>query len=225
MYRLYREATRFVDGKIVKDLSFLNRDLSKVIMLDTDPDHVSTHPENSVVLPKWKGDPKDKGLVAMIPFLESIAIYNPPDVRPILKAYEGKNVPLEYAKTEATAKARHIAEWNAKHKSVEAPSFRNLFGLASFLTPKNEPPPTYLERKRQEAQRDYRMDLANIERQKDELERLLEEDQRAMAAQVPGNLWEAMDRFAGNPPPPPVPAPPAEGSSESESQAPPEKKA
>ena len=91
------------------------------------------------------------------------------------------------------------------------------------FTAKSEPPPTYLERKRQEAQRDYRMDRANIERQKDELERLLEEDQRAMAAQVPGNLWEAMDRFAGNPPP--VPAPPvSESSGSSESQAP-EKKA
>ncbi|KAF8809047.1 HAD-like protein [Phlegmacium glaucopus] len=194
MYRLYREATRFVDGKIVKDLSYLNRDLSKVIMLDTDLDHVSTHPQNAVVLPKWKGDPKDKGLVAMIPFLESIAIYNPPDVRPILKAYEGKDVPLEYAKTEAKAKAKHIAEWNAKHKpSVTGPSFRNLFGLATT----SEPPPTYLERKRQEAQKDYQLDRANIERQKDELERLLQEDQQAMAAQIPGNLWEAMDRFAG----------------------------
>jgi len=212
MYRLYREATRFVDGKIVKDLSYLNRDLSKVIMLDTDPDHVSTHPENAVVLPKWNGDPKDKGLIAMIPFLESIAIYNPPDVRPILKAYEGKNVPLEYAKTEAQAKAKHIAEWNAKHKPVEAaPSFRNLFGFASSVT-RNEPPPTYLERKRQEAQRDYRLDRDNIERQKDELERLLEEDQRAMAAQVPSNLWEAMDRFAGSPPPVPVPNPESSGS-------------
>lgn len=64
----------------------------------------------------------------------AIAIYNPPDVRPILKAYEGKDIPLEYAKTEARAKAQHIAEWNAKHKPVEAaPSFRNLFGLASFV--------------------------------------------------------------------------------------------
>ena len=43
-------------------------------MLDTDRDHVSTHPENAVVLPKWKGDPKDKGLVAMIPFLECMQI-------------------------------------------------------------------------------------------------------------------------------------------------------
>lgn len=217
MYRLYREATRFADGKIVKDLSYLNRDLSKVIMLDTDPDHVSTHPENAVVLPKWKGDPKDKGLVAMIPFLESIAIYSPPDVRPILKAYEGKDVPLEYAKTEAKARAKHIADWNAKHKpAVAVPSFRNLFGLVSTVTTaRNEPPPTYLERKRQEAQKDYQMDRANIERQKDELERLLEEDQQAMAAQVPGNLWEAMDRFAGNPPP----TPPGSGSQAPEKTA------
>ena len=64
----------------------------------------------------------------------AIAIYNPSDVRPILKAYEGKDVPLEYAKTEAKAKAQHIAEWNAKHKPIETtPSFRNLFGLASFV--------------------------------------------------------------------------------------------
>jgi len=54
----------------LQDLSYLNRDLSKVILLDTDPEHVETHPENSIVLPKWKGDPRDKGLVAMIPFLE-----------------------------------------------------------------------------------------------------------------------------------------------------------
>lgn len=55
---------------IRKDLSYLNRDLSKVILLDTHEEHTSTHPENSIVLPKWTGTPGDKGLVAMIPFLE-----------------------------------------------------------------------------------------------------------------------------------------------------------
>ena len=82
------------------------------------------------------------------------------------------------------------------------------------ITPRKEPPPTYLERKRQEAQRDYRMDRANIERQRDELERLLEEDQKAMAAQVPGNLWEAMDRFTGNPPATPTPSGPGSSGSQ-----------
>ena len=48
----------------------MNRDLSKIVLLDTDPDHCVTHPENSIVIPKWKGAPGDKGLVAMIPFLE-----------------------------------------------------------------------------------------------------------------------------------------------------------
>jgi import inner membrane translocase subunit TIM50 len=43
-------------------------------MLDTDPDHVSSSPENAVVLPKWKGDPKDKGIIAMIHFLECMQI-------------------------------------------------------------------------------------------------------------------------------------------------------
>jgi len=62
------------------------------------------------------------------------------------------------------------------------------------------------------------MDRANIDRQKDELERLLEEDQQAMAAQVPGNLWEAMDRFAGNPPAVPA-TPPASGSQAPEKKA------
>jgi hypothetical protein len=93
IYKLFREATRSVNGKIVKvsitlpvyslsqlcvfvetlpsqDLSYLNRDLSKVILLDTHPDHVSSHPENAIVIPKWTGAPGDKGLIAMIPFLE-----------------------------------------------------------------------------------------------------------------------------------------------------------
>ena len=88
-YKLFRESTKSVGGSIKKvsyywydilvnvylttllqDLTYLNRDLSKVILIDTDPEHVSLQPENSIILPKWKGDAHDKGLVALIPFLE-----------------------------------------------------------------------------------------------------------------------------------------------------------
>ncbi len=54
----------------MQDLSYLNRDLSKVIVLDTVPDHVKLQSENAVIVPKWKGEPNDHGLIAMIPFLE-----------------------------------------------------------------------------------------------------------------------------------------------------------
>lgn len=70
MYRLYREATRYVDGKYVKDLSHLNRDLSKVIIMDSNPDAFMLQPENGIALNPWKGEVKDQGLLEYIPFLE-----------------------------------------------------------------------------------------------------------------------------------------------------------
>ena len=48
----------------------MNRDLSKVVIIDAHPEHVSAQPENAIILPKWTGQPGDKGLVSMIPFLE-----------------------------------------------------------------------------------------------------------------------------------------------------------
>ncbi|KNZ74042.1 Mitochondrial import inner membrane translocase subunit TIM50 [Termitomyces sp. J132] len=200
-HRLFREATRSINGKIVKDLSYLNRDLSKVISLDTESEHVSTHPENAIVIPKWKGDPRDNGLVAMIPFLESIAIYNPPDVRPILKTYEGKNIPIEYAKIEAEQKAKHVEEWKKK-KGVRTSSFTSLFGLSSqnsHVASKSYPgiPPTYLEQKRHEAQMQYQEEQKYIETHKEELEKLLAQDQAAAQGEMPGSLWEAVTQLQG----------------------------
>jgi len=133
----------------------------------------------------------------MIPFLESIAIY-----RSILQAYHGKNIPLEYAKKEAEAKAKYIEEWKNK-KGVSCKSF-SLFGLSS-TNPAAAPttasgiPPTYLEQKRREAQMQYQEEQKYIAEHKEELERLLAQEQEAMAGEVPGTLWEAFDHFRGSP--------------------------
>jgi import inner membrane translocase subunit TIM50 len=70
MYRLFREGTRYKDGKYIKDLSHLNRDLSKVIIMDSNPDAFCLQPENGIALKPWKGEAKDAGLLAYIPFLE-----------------------------------------------------------------------------------------------------------------------------------------------------------
>lgn len=70
MYRLYRDATRYVDGKYVKDLSHLNRDLSKVIIMDSNPQSFSLQPENGIPLKPWNGELKNNGLLEYIPFLE-----------------------------------------------------------------------------------------------------------------------------------------------------------
>ncbi|EIN06633.1 HAD-like protein [Punctularia strigosozonata HHB-11173 SS5] len=202
VYQLFRESMTAHNGEVVKDLSYLNRDLSKVILVDTNPDFVKTHPENAIIVPKWKGDPKDKGLIALIPFLESIGIYKPADVRPILEAYRGKDIPLEYAKKEAEAKLKHIEEWKASGagKGVGRLTFSSLFGGSSDPAQSSPIPPTYLEAKRAEAQRAYREEQLWIEQNRAQLEKEKEEQDKAMQAEMSGSLWKMLGVGAGGPP-------------------------
>lgn len=70
-------------------------------------------PENAIILPKWKGTPGDKNLVALIPFLEYLATMGVPDVRQAIKSFEGKDIPTEFALREARAR-------EAFHRDLEA---------------------------------------------------------------------------------------------------------
>jgi hypothetical protein len=70
MYKLYRDATRLIDGKYVKDISCINRDEAKVIVVDTDPDRLKLQPDNGIVLKPWKGDLNDDELPKLMKLLE-----------------------------------------------------------------------------------------------------------------------------------------------------------
>ena len=90
-YRLYRDSTNYVDGKHVRDLSKLNRDLRQVLLITADEDAWSLQPENAIKLKKWKTSEKDDTvLLDMMPFLEAIVRSNVPDVRSVVKSYEGE---------------------------------------------------------------------------------------------------------------------------------------
>lgn len=109
-----------MNGHHVKDLSYLNRDLSKTIIIDTDSNHTQLQPENAVILPKWNGQARDEhaaDLIALIPFLEYIAGMNIEDVRKVIKSFEGKNIPQEYARREAQARERFLKEQGGSKKS------------------------------------------------------------------------------------------------------------
>ncbi|EFQ99728.1 phosphatase PSR1 [Nannizzia gypsea CBS 118893] len=129
---LFREATKYEDGEYVKDLSYLNRDLSKVIMVDTHAPHAKRQPENAIILPKWKGDSKDKSLVALIPFLEYVAGMGIDDVRPVLKSFEGTFIPAEFAKREKAMRdkfEKQLAEERSKRPKHSVGSISSLFGI------------------------------------------------------------------------------------------------
>ena len=79
-------------------------------MVDTDPSHTQSQPENAIILPKWKGSIDDKDLVSLIPFLEYCAAMNFGDLRNVLKSFEGKHIPTEFARREAIARERFQRE-------------------------------------------------------------------------------------------------------------------
>jgi import inner membrane translocase subunit TIM50 len=63
-------------------------------------------PGNSIILPKWKGTPGDKGLVALIPFLEYVAAMGLDDTRKVLQSFEGKDIATEFAIREQQAREK-----------------------------------------------------------------------------------------------------------------------
>jgi mitochondrial import inner membrane translocase subunit TIM50 len=136
-YRLYRNHTRYdiSSGDYVKDLSILNRDLKRVILMDPDERHYKTTPPDNVIEMKpWEGDPKDTYLLDIIPFMETLAISGFEDVRPTLKAYKGKNIPKEFGESLARIQKEQRLEFEKKNASVAANGgfFGSLMNMLGF---------------------------------------------------------------------------------------------
>lgn len=91
MHRLYRDATYYHNGVHVKDLSRLNRNINRMIVIDDDISEVQFNPEN-VVRVKPYTDPNDRSdntLARITPFLIELARDNHSDIPVLLSQYEG----------------------------------------------------------------------------------------------------------------------------------------
>ncbi len=71
--RLGRESTLLKNGKYIKDLSYLNRDIKDIIYVDFEDDKVEFHKDNCIILPRWEGDSNDRELYDIMPFLENLS--------------------------------------------------------------------------------------------------------------------------------------------------------
>ncbi|KAH3902186.1 related to Mitochondrial import inner membrane translocase subunit TIM50 [Saccharomycodes ludwigii] len=88
-YNLFKEHCVYKDGEHIKDLSKLNRDMGKTIIIDTDPKSYSLQPDNALPLKPWDGTPDDE-LLKLIPFLEYLVTQQVNDIRPILNSFQDK---------------------------------------------------------------------------------------------------------------------------------------
>ena len=70
--QLFREHTTFKNGKFIKDLSKLNRDLNRVILIDDEEESFLYQPENAIKIKPFNDptDTEDRALLDLIPFLQ-----------------------------------------------------------------------------------------------------------------------------------------------------------
>ena len=143
-------------------------------MLDTVPSHAKHQPENAIIIPKWKGDLQDKELVSYIPFLELMATLESADARQVIKSYEGRHIPSEFARREAKIREKlqkDNAEARAKRPKRSVGFLGNVLGtkpqggaggggidgLEHSLSEGFEQGKTYHDQVRERGQRAYEM--------------------------------------------------------------------
>ena len=89
---MYRNHTSIVGNGFVKvisdlirDISKLGRDLSKVIIIDNLPENFKLQNNNGFAIRTWNEDMKDTQLIDLLKILKDIYIMRVPDVRLIIK--------------------------------------------------------------------------------------------------------------------------------------------
>ncbi|KAH8697012.1 NIF domain protein [Talaromyces proteolyticus] len=86
--RYYRQHCTFRNGAFIKDLSSVEPDLSKVMILDNSPMSYIFHEDNAIPIEGWISDPTDSGLLSLIPLLEALQYVT--DVRAFLALRRGE---------------------------------------------------------------------------------------------------------------------------------------
>ncbi|XP_061575912.1 mitochondrial import inner membrane translocase subunit TIM50 isoform X2 [Cololabis saira] len=138
MYRLFRDATRYMEGHHVKDVSCLNRDTSKVIVVDCKREAFQLQPFNGLALRKWDGSSDDRTLYDLANLLKTIALSGVDDVRSVLENYALEDDPIEAFKRRQAQLAQE-EEQRLAERSQQKQQGLSLGSIASrFLRSKQQ---------------------------------------------------------------------------------------
>ncbi|KAG9247977.1 NLI interacting factor-like phosphatase-domain-containing protein [Calycina marina] len=93
--RYYRQHCTYRAGAFIKDLTSVEPDLSKVMILDNSPVSYGFHQDNAIPIEGWINDPTDNDLLHLVPMLEGLQYVT--DVRAFLAlrgGEDGRHMPL-----------------------------------------------------------------------------------------------------------------------------------
>ncbi|KAF3777279.1 CTD small phosphatase-like protein [Nymphaea thermarum] len=84
-HRLYRDSCKEVEGRLVKDLSRLGRDLGRVVIVDDNPNSYLLHPENAIPVSPFIDDLADGELGRLGEFFDIAGQFD--DMRDAVSCY------------------------------------------------------------------------------------------------------------------------------------------
>ncbi|KAK1930778.1 Mitochondrial import inner membrane translocase subunit TIM50 [Phytophthora citrophthora] len=118
LHILSRDATRYLNGAHVKDLSNLNRNLKQVVILDDDPAAYQLQPENAIpIKPFTNGrDRDDHELKDLIPFLKALASERVPDFRQVIGEFRDDDGVVRDLATKYGARVHQLEMEKAQQK-------------------------------------------------------------------------------------------------------------
>ncbi|KAJ2002685.1 mitochondrial inner membrane protein required for protein import [Coemansia thaxteri] len=197
-YRLYKDHMRNIDGKNYKDLTTINRDMAKVIMIDTNADSYKMQPDNVLLGRPFRGDAGDNWIEQITEFLEYVHMMEPKDVRPWIKVYKNLDVAHEFTKWEDAIRKKHADEHEERRKS--ASGWKSLIWGKMPSESENQPVPEFDQMRkmmREHFAMQHKELLAAIEKERLENEEEMKRQMKDMT------VWKMMSQMAGKPASPP----------------------
>ncbi|KAK2447498.1 SCP1 small phosphatase [Trifolium repens] len=82
-HRLYRDSCRNIEGRLVKDLALVGRDLKSVVIVDDNPVSFSNQPENAILIKPFVDDICDRELWKLKSFFDGSECFD--DMRDAIK--------------------------------------------------------------------------------------------------------------------------------------------
>uniref|UniRef100_A0A7N4P9I2 Mitochondrial import inner membrane translocase subunit TIM50 n=1 Tax=Sarcophilus harrisii TaxID=9305 RepID=A0A7N4P9I2_SARHA len=122
-----------------QDISCLNRDPARVVVVDCKKEAFRLQPNNGVALRPWDGNSDDRTLLDLSAFLKTIALNGVEDVRTVLENYALEDDPLEAFKQR---QSRLEQEEQQRMADLAKSTKQSLFfsSLTSRLWPRSKQP-------------------------------------------------------------------------------------